>query len=491
MKQYIYITFILILSSCTDSFLTLYPDTTLNEGNFYQSEEEYILLANGCYISLRNMEKNNHWVITELASDNLGIQYCATSGEATRGVIDNFLVSANNETVNNFWSTCYTGVYRCSKLLQELERATIQWSSEALRARCIGEALFLRGMYYFNLVRQYGGVPLVTTPLAGQDAVNVKRSTEEAIYQQVISDLQEAIAQLEKAQDYEEDGRANETAAKALLAKVYLTLQNYEEAGKLYRSIIQAEKYILLPEYADLFNPAQKDFKETIFSAQYSESTSGLSQRFIFLHAPNTSKGDVTQRPNININWAGLVRPTQDLLDAFEPGDKRKEVSIGYWYGPDWDNTVYDIPYCAKYKPPISAPDDRCGDNFPIIRYSDVLLSYAEVLNEMNQTADAIPFVRQVRTRAGLETRTSYTQQELRTLIEKERQVEFCFENHRWYDLKRTGRALEVMKEHGIREKARKTFIPANAFEMESYKLLLPIPAEQIQINGLEQNPGY
>lgn len=491
MNKLLYIVFVFILSSCTESFLNLYPDTTLNEGNFYRSETEYTLLANGCYVSLRNAEKNTHWVLSELISDNLGIQNCTAGGEAIKGAVDHFLLSANNDAVTNFWSASYTGIYRCNKLLTELEKSDIQWSSESIKNRCTGEALFLRGLYYFNLVRQFGGVPLVTTPITAQEAVGIKRSTEEAIYSRITADLQEAVVQLGKAVSQEENGRVNEAAALALLGKMHLTLKNYSESAKLYKQIIEGGKFILLPEYADLFNPSQKDFKETIFSVQYSENTAELSQRFLFNHAPITSKGEVTLRPNININFAGAVRPTEDLIRAFEAGDKRKEVSIKYWKGPDWDNVVYNIPYCAKYKPPVSAPNDRCGDNFPVIRFSDVLLSYAEALNEMGQTQEAVPFVEKVRTRAGLITRTDYSQQELRLLIEQERQVEFCFENHRWYDLKRTGRALDVLGEHGKREKTRKSFIPDNAFQLNAQKLLSPIPAEQVLINGIEQNPGY
>jgi tetratricopeptide (TPR) repeat protein len=474
-----------------EGFLDLYPETTLNENNFYESETEYILLTNGCYVSLRNSEKSYHWIVTELISDNTGIQNCIVAGEPTRGAIDHFLTSANNDAVAAFWNASYTGIYRCNKLIREVVNAKIQWSSEAIKNRCLGEALFLRGLYYFNLVRQFGGVPLVITPITAQEAVSVKRSTEDAVYVQIISDLQEAVTQLGTAVSIEENGRANESAALALLGKVYLTLKKYDESARLYKQIIDAGKFVLLPEYADLFNPSQKDFKETVFSVQYSENTADLSQRFIFNHAPITSRGEVTQRANVNINLPGAARPTDDLINAFEEGDRRKDVSINYWTGPDWDNVVYDIPYCAKYKPPISAPNDRCGDNFPIIRFSDVLLSYAEALNEIGQTQEALPYVAQVRTRAGLSTPGDCGQGDLRLLIEKERQVEFCFENHRWYDLKRTGRVLDVMREHGIREKAKKSFIPDNAFQIDANKLLVPIPAEQILINGIEQNPGY
>jgi hypothetical protein len=233
-----------------------------------------------------------------------------------------------------------------------------------------------------------------------------------------------------------------------------------------------------LPNYADLFNPANKDFKETIFSVQYSESSAALSNQFIFFNAPYTSKGEVTNRPNIALALAGNLRPTPDLINSFEEGDRRKEVSISYWTGPDWDGVVAAIPYCSKYKPPHSSPLNWAGDNFPILRYSDILLMYAEVLNSQARTIEAIPYVDMVRERAGLVGSISgLSQNELDLLIEKERMLEFCFENQRWYDLVRRGRAVEVMSAHGI--------------EMAATQLLAALPGEQILINKLQQNPGY
>jgi hypothetical protein len=210
------------------------------------------------------------------------------------------------------------------------------------------------------------------------------------------------------------------------------------------------------------------------------------------MFAPWTSGGNITMRPNINMISAGWNQPTADLLNAFEAGDKRKDVSIKFWKGPDWDGTVRDIPYTGKFKRPISAPDDRAGDNFPILRYSDVLLMKAEALNELGRTGEAIVLVEQVRARAGLkEPLTGYDKTKLESLIAKERQVEFCFENQRWYDLKRTGKAVEQMKAHGQRELDQKTFLFSSAYQIDPYKLLAPIPAEQILINNLVQNPGY
>ncbi|GAA4316212.1 RagB/SusD family nutrient uptake outer membrane protein [Compostibacter hankyongensis] len=492
MKYIIYGFLLCMLTACSKHFLEIYPDTSLNEGNFYTSESEFIILANGCYVPMRNYEKSDHWVIAELISDNGTKQYNSVTGEPYRGIIDQLTLTADNAIYSDFWDLSYNGIARCNKLLYELDRHEISWSDTALKARCAGEALLLRALYYFNLVRQFGGVPLVLQPITSQESVGIKRSEEEAVYESIIGDLNDAILRFSHATQVEEKGRANLEAARALLGKVYLTLHRYTDAISMLEPVIQSGKYSLLPDYAALFNPANKDFKETIFAIQYSENSAELSNRFIFWFAPWNSGGHVTGRPNISVIGGGFNIPTDDLIRAFEPGDKRKEVSVGYWTGTDWDGVVRPLPYCAKYRPPISAPDDRCGDNLPVIRYSDVLLMYAEALNDQGKTSTAIPYVRQVRSRAGLSgTLDGYSQAKLDSLIARERQKEFCFENQRWYDLKRTGKALEVMKAHGERLKQDEPFLPANSYQMTPQKLLAPIPAEQVLLNQITQNPGY
>jgi len=492
MKKLLYIVLLIVSSSCADDFLELFPETTLNEGNFYQSQEEFILLANGCYVPLRNYEKDLHWVLAELISDNTSFQYNIRTGEAVRGVIDQFIITSDNRGFANFWDLSYNGITRCNKLLAELDRPNVVWSNEAFKDRSAGEALFLRALYYFNLVRQFGGVPLVTTPITAQEAVTIGRATEQEVYQTIVDDLNQAINYFSNAMDIHEDGRANKFAALSLLGKVHLTQENYAEAEKNLKEVIDANKYSLLTDYADLFDPTNPDFTETIFSVQYSENNRELSNRFIFMFVPWSSEGEITKRPNINIISAGWNIPTADLINAFEDGDKRKEVSINTWIGEDWDGEIRELSYCGKFKPPVSAPDDRCGDNLPVLRYSDVLLMYAEVLNELGRTGEAIPHVEMVRSRAGLdESLSGYNQSTLSELIMNERKIEFCFENQRWYDLKRTGKALEVMSAHGQREKNMKPFLFDASFNVTPEKLLAPIPAEQILINRLDQNPGY
>ncbi len=422
MKKIFYILSLLILSSCSDSFLSVYPETTLNEAAFYKTEQEFILLANGCYMPMRDYEKTYHWLLAEMISDNTGYQVNTSTGSGSSGreAIDMFLPASSYTTYSSFWNLSYSGITRCNKLLKEITRTEVSWLKQSYKDRCNGEALFLRALYYFNLVRQFGGVPLVVEPVTSQDAVNIKRSTEAQVYQQIIDDLTKAVTNFTSAQDIEENGRANLGATNALLGKVYLTLHKYDEALAALKLVIDSKKYDLLPIYADLFNPAKKDFKETIFAMQYSENNTELSNRFIFWFAPWTSGGDVTKRSNISIKNSngGYNMPTDDLIQAFEAGDKRKDVSIGFWTGVDWDAIVRPIAYCAKYKAPATAPDDRCGDNFPIIRYSDVLLMYAEALNEQGKPGEAIPYILQVRTRAGLTNTLSGSDQgSLRTII--------------------------------------------------------------------------
>ena len=492
MKKIFYLILLTIISSCSNKFLEVYPDTSLNEGDFYKSESEFVILANGCYIPMRNYEKSDHWVIAELISDDGEKQYNSVTGEPYRGIIDQLTLTADNQIYADFWNLSYNGIARCNKLLYELGRHNITWPDPAVKDRCYGEAYFLRALYYFNLVRQFGGVPLVLQPITSQESVGIKRSDEGIVYDTIVADLKSAVDYLSKAADVEENGRASKGAAVALLGKVYLTLHKYDETVSTLQPLINSAKYSLLPDYADLFNPAKKDFTETIFAIQYSENSADLSNRFIFWFAPWNSGGNVTKRPNISVIGGGFDIPTKDLINSFEPGDKRKDVSIGYWTGPDWDGVVRPLPYCAKYKPPISAPDDRCGDNLPILRYSDVLLMYAEALNDLGKTSDALPYVEKVRSRAGLTNPlTGYNQQKLDSLIARERQKEFCFENQRWYDLKRTGKAMEVMTAHGEALRASEPYLPDNSYQMTQNKLLAPIPAEQVLLNKIQQNPGY
>lgn len=478
MKKIILAGLVLSLYSCSTDFLNIYPETSLNEGNFYKSDEEIVTLVNGCYTALRDIEKNTHWVISELKSDVLDQQTSSVAGNFTTSRMDEVLAGADNIALDDFWNFSYKGIYNCNKAISVIESGSHTWTNTALQNRSAGEVHFLRALYYFNLVRQFGDVPIVTKPVTGIEAVDIKRSAVAEVYALIVEDLNKAQTHLQAATGTTENGRVNYEASLGLTGKVYLTTKNYEAAEIALKKVIDSGKFSLLPDYKNIFDPANKDFKETLFSVQYSEATAALSNQFIFFNAPYTSKGEVTNRPNIALALAGNMRPTADLLAAFEPNDKRKAVSIAYWKGPDWDGIVANIPYCAKYKAPQTAALNWAGDNFPILRYSDILLMYAEVINNLNRTAEAATYVNNIRERAGLSLVASgLAKDKLDLLIEKERMLEFCFENQRWYDLVRRGRALQVMRAHGK--------------EVADNQVLAAIPSEQILINKLSQNTGY
>lgn len=478
MKKLLIAAFTLSMYSCSNDFLNVYPETSLNEGNFYKSDEEIITLVNGSYTALRSIEKRTHWIIAELKSDILNEQVSSVAGDFTTSRMDGVIAGSDNLALNDFWNFSYKGIYNCNKAISIIERESYTWTSPTLQNRSAGEVYFLRALYYFNLVRQFGDVPIVTVPVIGSEAVKIKRSPISDVYTLIINDLNTAQLKLQAAEGTEVNGRVSYGAALGLLGKVYLTLKNDKDAEVVLKKVIDTGKYSLLPDYAKLFDPANKDYKETIFSVQYSEATAELSNQFIFFNAPYTSKGAVTNRPNIALSLAGNMRPSPEFLTSFETNDKRKAVSVSYWNGPDWDGVTANIPYCSKYKGPQTAALNWCGDNFPILRYSDILLMYAEVLNNQGKTAEAAGYVFKVRERAGLVNDISaLNKTQLDLLIEKERMLEFCFENQRWYDLVRRGRAIEVMKAQG------KTVAPT--------QLLAAIPSEQILINKLDQNKGY
>ena len=195
MKNIIFLFIIFIISACSNSFLELYPETSLSEGTFYNTEEEMILLANGCYVPMRNYEKATHWFLSEMISDNTSYQFEPRCGSGTTGreAIDMFLSASNYSLYSDFWDFSYKGITCCNKLLNEIDNDGIKWSDVSYKNRCSGEAIFLRALYYFNLVRQFGGVPLVIEPVSSQAAVDIKRSTEDEIYTQIISDLTQSV----------------------------------------------------------------------------------------------------------------------------------------------------------------------------------------------------------------------------------------------------------------------------------------------------------
>ncbi|MFD2599856.1 RagB/SusD family nutrient uptake outer membrane protein [Sphingobacterium corticis] len=488
----------LLFIGCGKGFLEQPPEANLTDKNYWQTESDIKQGVNGAYSSLRGLGTFSFWLFGEMRSDNTTFQYNAPQrGQINREEVDQFLVNSANTLLQDFWRDSYSSIFRCNDVLMHIDNVAL---TEAVKNQSIGEVKFLRAYHYFNLVRQFGGVPLrIEATRSPESAGSEGRASVEAIYQQIIADLNDAATNLPLASTYgsADKGRISKGAAYALLGKVYLTLTRYEEALTALR---QVNGYTLLSNYGDIFKPENKNNSESVFEIQYYATTgTNLSSNFMYWFAPFDSGNIVTQDPTTNLNYnSGWNTPTQDIINAYESGDLRKDVSLAEGFT---NSTGFvAAPYVKKFNHGFVLPG-QTNVNFPVIRYADVLLMIAECLNEAGfvPEGEAFTLLNQVRTRAGLPSKTSSnaitalrvdSQEAFRQAIAQERQIELAFENHRWYDLVRTKQAVTVMNAHGQREVAQNPSIfPNGAYRVTENKLLLPIPEREILLDNLEQNP--
>jgi hypothetical protein len=360
----------------------------------------------------------------------------------------------------------------------------------ALKNRILGEAKFLRALYYFDLVRLFGDVPLITTPVVAGDDLRQFRTDKAIVYDTLIQDLTDAMNLLPPKSAYTgaDIGRASKGSATGLLAKVYLTLGQYQKCADLCAQIT-ALGYTLNPNYGDNFNPLTKNSNESLFEVQYSGVTT-----YSFWSDENQSSWVSTFTGPRNADFVGggygWDQPTEEFVDAYEPGDKRKDQTILYEGCPDFDGKVYKSSYSVtgynlrKFLVPKSiSPDYNTNPaDFPVLRYADVLLMQAEALNELGQTTQAEAPLNKVRARAGLGEVHGLNKDAFREKVLHERRIELAFEGDRWFDLIRINQgqyALDFL--HSIGK--------VNA---TAKNLLLPIPQKEIDANpNLTQNPGY
>ena len=289
----------------------------------------------------------------------------------------------------------------------------------------------------------------------------------------------------------------------------YTWCKKYADASALSTDVTHMG-YSLQTNYADAFDPAHKNNAESIFEVQYKQGPDGQQSDFIYNFVPiATNTSVITGTPGNAINSGGWNVPTQDLLNAYESDDKRLDASIAVAEG-HVDATGYTVVeavksivgyttppgkisklFIKKYLHPHALPNNT-DDDWPVYRYADALLLLAESLNEQHKPADALPYLNQVRQRAGLTASTETDEAALRDIIAHERRIELAFESHRWTDLLRTGKAISVMTDFGDAIKAIDHSVPANGYQVNEDRLLFPIPLTEIQRNpALTQNHGY
>jgi hypothetical protein len=464
-----------MFAGCSD-FLELSPKDAANVSNFYRNASDMQAAVNAAYGMLTSAGEYGYayYNVSEVRSDNT--MNWEGGGNLPDAELDQFKMASTNEIIRLMWIDTYRGILACNTVLDHIEGAKMD---QALRERFIGEAKLLRALKYFNLVRTFGDVPLVLSETKSvAEGYNQSRVPRAEVYTQIITDLTDAGQKLPVSYAGSDVGRATKGAAKALLGKVYLTTGDFAKAAAVLKEVIAAGTYKLLDDYAALWPVANANNQESIFEVQFKKGGTGTGSSFYNNFAPRNSGTSV-----VKIGFAGGRNiPTADMVSAYETGDARKPASLALGYT-DQAGVFVPDPYTLKYQDTPFAEGDA-DNNWVVLRYADVLLMYAEAMNETNNgpSADAYDAINSVRKRAKLKALpTGLSKQAFANAIEHERQVELAFEGHRWFDLVRTGRAVAVMNQH------------FKAPLVADFNMVFPIPQTQIDVNpqGIKQNPGY
>lgn len=487
MKKYFFpvIMFSLLASliSCSD-FLEIEPESqsvavgnTSADSVYFHSANEVEAALAAAYGDFKNeYYQLDYFVNGDAQSDDA----YAGGDNPANFQIDDYNIDATNSNVSRDWRYLYATIGKTNTIINNLD-STIPGLTEERKKQIIGEASFIRAFMYFQAVQLWGDVPLQLTEVKSISAAELDkiysiifpaRSTQEEVYNQIIKDFETALANVNVTAIHK--GIATKGAVNAMLAKVYATRPNKDWNKVLsHCNDVIAGGYSLLPNYDDLWNNSAENTAESIFEINYNGGA---------------SDGNWGVKIFRGLDWKKFNLPSNDLVKAFDAeGDLvRKNASVtfldvsGKWSDAHWPQTKY--PFINKYR----KFDEGSNQNYIFIRLADILLLKAEALNENGDIPGALQLVNQIRKRAKLADATAVGKEEMKALIAKERRLELAFEGHRWYDLKRTGKAIDVMN-NAVGPNGEKL-----GYNLTNERLLWPIPQSELDKNTkLSQNPGY
>lgn len=464
--KYFLILFAIVLSGCGKDFLERSPISNMNEDDFYKSEKDLTTAMWSAYNSLYKLygPESMPSFFGELMSDNAYSDNTAGTVQDYES-FENHTMNPNNGLVLGYWNNYYSSLYIVNNIIAKSEGVDFA-SKDAL----IAEARFLRALCYFDMVRAWGDVPLVTKPLLITEAYAQGRTPAADVYAQIIDDLTFAVVNLPAKASQRFVGATSQEAANALLGKVYLTMGNKSKAAE---TLLKVYGKFSLVAYADLWNKTKKNGAESIFEIQYKGGKSNLYSLYWAMFSPLDNR--------IVTAWGGgMNQVTTDLWNAYETGDPRRDISIQDGYKTAAGATVA-VKFPIKWKDATAELDglrEASDNNFIVLRYADILLMLTEA------TGDA-KYMNEVRARVGLPLYgtagypAKYNTVDL--ACEHERQVELALEFQRWFDLIRTGRAVAVINSC------------SKNITLTTSQLLLPIPLDVITQNPnvITQNEAY
>lgn len=485
MKKYIYFPLFLgmiSLVSCKD-FLDIQPvsqsvaiSNTAADSLLYKTPSEVEAALAGVYDDFRN----EYWSLDYFVNGD------AQSDDAYAGAdnpmnfqIDEFAIDATNTNVSRDWAYLYSTIGKANAVYNNVDAVPNLSSERKLQIKA--EAAWIRAFMYFQAVQLWGDIPL---QLVEVKTVSIEllpeiypilfpaRASMQSVFEQMIKDLE--LARDHAPTSVPHKGYVTRGAANAMLAKVYATMLPIQwDKVEQYCNAVITGGYSLLPDYDMLWNNQNENSAEAIFEVNY---------------AGTPASGNWGASMFRGLDWKKFNTPSNDLVAAFDAENDmiRKNASIifldvsGRWSDPYWPQVTF--PFVNKYR--IFTPNSP--QNFILLRLADILLLKAEALNARGDVAGAATLVNQIRSRVSLPPTTAANQQQMRLAIEKERRLELAFEGHRWYDLKRSGRAIEVMNNvkgpNGV----------SLGYNVTENKLLWPIPQAELDKNTkLTQNPGY
>ena len=459
-----------IISSCSDDWLQLTPVSNMNEGDFYKTEKDFLTAVTAAYATLSTEfgPQSGPSYCGEQMSDEALI-YNATGQVADKVAFMNYNLQPANSVVQSIYRNTYTNLHIINTVIAKLRNATFE---ESKKAAIEGEMCFLRGLYYFNLVREFGDVPLIKRPITTvAESYNELRVPVTEIYKSIISDFRFAADNLPLRSQISRTGQITKGAAQSMLGKVYLTLNQKDSAAYFLREVINSNQYQLVANYANLWGIANKNTTESIFEIQFIGAANSPTSPYMENFAPY-------ENFTISGQGQGMNQVSEHLWNEYEPNDPRKEISVFEGYT-NRSGVWIDVKFQAKWYDDVylRTSQNYYGNNFKIIRLADVYLMYAEATGSAE-------YLNKVRERVGLPLygTSGYPSDLYPTFalaIEHERYVELALEFHRWFDLKRTNRATTVLTER--KGKA-----------ITEDMLVLPIPLAEIDINPkLTQNSYY
>jgi starch-binding outer membrane protein, SusD/RagB family len=506
---------IMHVAGCTKQLEQVNPNAQTS-ASFWQNQADAIAGVNAAYSSL--LPDGGYMRCTPLMLDTRGDDAKSNSPWDQMYNTGKFALNSGNIAIYGWtYETYYQGVLRCNQVLDNVPAINMD---AALKDRIIGQAHFMRGLYYYHLVNFFGRVPLVLH-VPEVNGFSVPQASVEEGWAQVIKDFTDAAAKLPvrysdlTGPDKNDIGRATKGAAMAFLGKSLLMkpTPDFTAAAAQFKAVMDLNIYDLVANYRNNFLESTENNIESVFEVQFSREAGG--SELGWGGVPQTGWGKtsaraITYAPR-GFGWTD-VQPTRSVFDEFLvektttlADDPRLEATMFYnkpgmtIYGRVFATYYAGNPadlndlFCRKYQNDGVRADEfdwRSGINERIMRFADVLLMYAECLNEMNRTAEAYPIIQRVRTRVGLPnlatTRPNMTQAQMRDQIAHERLLEFCLEGHRFDDIRRWG---------WLKDPARLAILKARDPEFNSYatgREYYPIPQREIDLNpGYTQNAGY